>query len=253
MEVGGATLEVPDAGAGLFDEGLVEGVDALEIKVVGGFVEDEDVGLLQHDLAEEQAGCFASGERVGFLEALFAAEEHLAEDAADVLLGGLRVELVEPVRGRHAELDGALVVLGEVADLGLVAPLDGAGVDGDVLLLDAGAVGQQRLEKRGLALSVAADEDDLLATLDSSGEVVDDMLGLAILLDVGLVDAFELKDVLARGPDHVEADEGTGDVGAGQLGCSQALYFLFARVHLRAAGTGGEAGDEVVELGDLLL
>ena len=147
-EVGGAAFEVPDAGAGLFDEvlvvgdeedgafvlldGLVEGVDALEVEVIGGFVEDEDVGLLQHDLAEEQAGGFASGEGVGLLEAFFAAEEHLAEDAADVFLGGLGIELVEPVAGGHAELDGALVVLREVADLDLVAPLDGAGVDGDV-------------------------------------------------------------------------------------------------------------------------
>ena len=146
VEVGGAAFEVPDAGAGLFDEvlvvgdeedgafvlldGLVEGVDAFEVEVVGGLVEDEDVGLLQHDLAEEQAGGFASGEGVGLLEALFALEEHLAEDAADVFLGGLGVELVEPVGGGHAELDGALVVLGEVADGDFVAPLDGAGVDG---------------------------------------------------------------------------------------------------------------------------
>ena len=169
VEVVGAAFEVPDAGAGLFDQvlvvgdeedgafvlldGLVERVDALEVEVVGGLVEDEDVGLLQHDLAEEQAGGFASGERVGLLEALFAAEEHLAEDAADVFLGGLRVEGVQPLGDRRALGDGAGVVLGEVADLRLVAPLDGAGVDGDVVLFDAGAVGQQRLEQRGLALA----------------------------------------------------------------------------------------------------
>ena len=62
VEVVGATLEVPDAGAGLFDQvlvvgdeedgsfvllnGLVESVDALKVKVVGGLVEDEDIGLL---------------------------------------------------------------------------------------------------------------------------------------------------------------------------------------------------------------
>ena len=209
VEVGGAAFEVPDAGAGFFDQvlvvgdeedgafvlldGLVEGVDALEVEVVRGFVEDEDVGLLQHDLAEEQTGGFASGECVGLLEAFFAVEEHLAEDAADVFLGGLRVELVEPVAGRHAELDGALVVLGEVADLDLVAPFDGAGVDGDVLLFDAGAVGEQRFEERGLALAVAADEDDLVAALDGGGEVVDDVLGLAVLLLVGLVDVLRTR------------------------------------------------------------
>ena len=77
-------------GAFVLLDGLVEGVDGFEVEVVGGFVEDEDVGLLQHDLAEEQPGGFASGERVGLLQALFALEEHLAEDAADVFLGGSR-------------------------------------------------------------------------------------------------------------------------------------------------------------------
>ena len=148
VEVGGAALEVPDAGAGFFDEvlvvgdeedgalvflhGLVEGVDGFEVEVVGGLVEDEDVGFLQHDLAEEEAGGLATGEGLGLLHALFAAEEHLAEDAADVFLGGLRVPGVEPLGDGGAVGDGGGVVLGEVADLGLVAPLDGAGVDGDV-------------------------------------------------------------------------------------------------------------------------
>ncbi len=85
------------------------------------------------------------------------------------------------------------MVLREVADLDLVAPLDGAGVDGDILLFDAGAVGQQSLEERGLALSVAADEDDLVATLNGGGEVVDDVLGLAVLLLVGLVDLLRTR------------------------------------------------------------
>ena len=105
---------------------------------------------------------------------------------------------VQPVGGGHAELDGAGVVLGEVADGDLVAPLDGAGVDGDVLLFDAGPVGQESFEERGLPLPVAADEDDLVSALDGGGEVVDDVLDLAILLCVGLVDVLELEDVSCR-------------------------------------------------------
>src|SRR4051812_38607059 len=141
-EVLGSAFEVPDPRAGLFDQvlvvcdekdrpfvllnRLVERVDALEVKVIGRLVEHEDVRLLQHQLAEEQARSLSSGEGVGLLHALFAAEEHLSEDAANVFLRGLRVELVEPIGRGHAELDGALVVLGEVAYLSLVTPLDGA-------------------------------------------------------------------------------------------------------------------------------
>ncbi len=220
--------------------------------MVGGFVEDEDVGLLQHDLAEEESGGLTTGEGFGFFHAFFAAEEHLSEDATDVFLGGLGVEGVEPLGDGGAVGDGAGVVLGEVADLGFVAPLDGAGVDGDVGFFDAGAVGEQGFEQGRFALAVAAHEDDLFAAKDGGGEVVDDVFGGAVFLGVGLVDELELEDVLAGGADHVEADEGAGDVGAGELGGGEALDFFFAGVHLRGAGAGGEAGDEVVELGDFL-
>ncbi len=88
--------------------------------------------------------------------------------------------------------------------------------------------------------------------VDGGGEVVDDVLDLAVLLRVGLVDVLELEDVFAGGAEHVEADEGARDVGAGELGGGEALDLLLARVDLRGAGAGGEAGDEVVELGDLL-
>ena len=75
-----------------FCRAWLRALTGFQVQVVGGLVHDQDVGLLQHELAEEQPGGLAAGERVGLLHALFAAEEHLAEDAADVFLGGLGVE-----------------------------------------------------------------------------------------------------------------------------------------------------------------
>ena len=69
---------------------------------------------------------------------------------------------------------------------------------------------------------------------------------------VELGDVLELEHVLAAGAHLVEADVGALDVGAGELVGLQALDFLAAAGDLRGAGSGGEAGDEVVELGDLL-
>ena len=122
-EGGWAAVEVPDGGGDLVDEvevvgdeqdgalgflqGEVEGVAGFEVEVVGGLVEYEDVGLLQHELAEEEAGGLAAGERIGHLHALFAAEEHATEDAANVFLGGVLVELIEPVVDGHSLLDGS--------------------------------------------------------------------------------------------------------------------------------------------------
>ena len=63
----------------------------------------------------------------------------------------------------------------------------------------------------------------------------------------------ELEDMLAGGAELVEADVGTLDVGVGQLVGLEALDLFAAAGDLGGARAGGEAGDEVVELGDLLL
>jgi len=59
--------------------------------------------------------------------------------------------------------------------------------------------------------------------------------------------------MLAAGSDLVEADVGAGNVGAGQIVGLQALDLFASTRNLRGAGSCGKAGDEVVELGDLLV
>ena len=114
---------------------LVERVDGFEVEVVGGFVEDEDVGLLQHDLAEEQACGFASRESVGLLMPSSPLKSIWPRMPRMSSLGPAGRTDGASRRG-HAELDGALVVLREVSDGDFVAPLDGAGVDGGGLVFD---------------------------------------------------------------------------------------------------------------------
>ena len=72
------------------------------------------------------------------------------------------------------------------------------------------------------------------------------------MVAVDLGEVLEFEDVLAAGADLVEADVGAGDVGAGEVVGLEALDLFAAAGDLRGAGSGGEAGDEVVELGDLL-
>ena len=145
-----AVVEVPDAGGDFVDqivivgdqqhgtrvllEGEVEGVDGLEIEVIGRFVQYQEVGLLEHQATEDEAGRFAAGQRLGGLEGVVAGEQHLAEKAAQFLLRGLRIELVQPLDGGHAVGDGIGVILREVADGDFVAPDDDAWVKGEVAL-----------------------------------------------------------------------------------------------------------------------
>ena len=77
--------------------------------MVGGFVEHQHVGLLQHQLAEEHARGLAAGEHIGLLVAVFfAGKQHLPEQPANLFVGSRRVPLMQPVEDRHARLRSGL-------------------------------------------------------------------------------------------------------------------------------------------------
>ena len=147
----------------------VERVDRFEIEVVGRLVEHEHVRLLQHDAAEEQPRGLAARQRVGRLQAFFAAEQHLAEQAVDVLRAASGSNWCSHSTAVMPLLDRAGVVLREVADRDLVAPAHRARVE-VAGRRHARRVGEQRLEQRRLADAVAADEHDLLAAVDDGAE-----------------------------------------------------------------------------------
>ena len=78
----------------------IQRVDRFQIQVIRRFVEHQHVGLLQHQLAEDQPRGFAAGERLGRLHALFALEQHLPEQAAQFFVARRRIELLQPVENR---------------------------------------------------------------------------------------------------------------------------------------------------------
>src|SRR5580692_8199398 len=147
FEVGDAVvaLEVPDTGSDFVDQIVivayqedcslitlkrnVERVDGFEIQVVRGFVEDEYVGLLQHEFTEEQARGFASGENAGGLGGFVTLKKHLAEQTANFFADRGRIPLMQPLQRGHAAFDEAAMILGEVSDGGLVSPDHFSGID----------------------------------------------------------------------------------------------------------------------------
>ncbi len=114
--------------------------------------------------------------------------------------------------------------------------------------IDAGGVGEQRLEQRRFSLAVPADQHDFLAAIDYRAEAGNDRRAA-----VGLGDPGTLERDAAGRPVHGELDVRALDVRPRQLGGLQPLHFLPARRHLAGARAGVEPGDEVVELRDLLL
>ncbi len=117
---------------------------------------------------------------------------------------------MQPLGHREAVRNGGAHILREVADLRRVAPGDGARVEGELGVGEAGVRREQALEQGGLAGAVAAHEADVFAAQEAGGEAVDD---LVVAVDFG--DVLELEDVLAARTLLIETDVGARDVGAG--------------------------------------
>src|ERR1039458_1162367 len=60
-------------------KGDIEGVDRLQVQVIGGFVQHQEIRLLEHQPAKDQPRRLTAGESIGGFEGVLAAEKHLAE------------------------------------------------------------------------------------------------------------------------------------------------------------------------------
>jgi len=63
--------------------------------VIGRFVQHQDVRLFEHQLAKDDAGRLAAGERIRLLERIVAGKQHLPEQPAQLFLSGLRIEAMQ--------------------------------------------------------------------------------------------------------------------------------------------------------------
>src|SRR6266568_5850197 len=133
-------VEMPDARSNFVDDVVVvrdelyraiialqrnvECVDGFKIEMVRRLVEHEEIGLLQHQSAENQARGFATGEGCRGFHSIFAAEKHLSHQAAKFLLRSAGIKFPEPFESCHAFGDGLAVILCEIADGDLVPPAD---------------------------------------------------------------------------------------------------------------------------------
>ena len=145
-----------DDRAVVLHQGLLDCVLGGNVKVVGGLVEDEDVGLVEEHQAQSDPGPLSSGEGGdGPFDLLSEQQEPRQElpDLAPALLAG---DLQELLLGCELHVQ-ALVVLGVVADLGArrhpeVPPRRDQA--------------QECLHEGGLALAVGPEDSDLVPLLD---------------------------------------------------------------------------------------
>src|ERR1019366_2266534 len=69
---------------GEVDQAFFQNLQGRNVEVVGGFVEQENVGGLEHELRDQDAGAFASGKAAYGLAELLAGEEESRRPSGDV-------------------------------------------------------------------------------------------------------------------------------------------------------------------------
>ena len=97
-----------------------ERVAHIQIKVVGRFVEQQQIGFLPDQHRQCQSRFFAAGERGDGLQGGIADEVEAAEKIADVLLFGFGREFLDVPQRALVATQGVELVLGEIADIEFV-------------------------------------------------------------------------------------------------------------------------------------
>ncbi len=163
-----------DAGEGSLGEQLFEPEDALEIEVVGGLVEEEQVGVEDELAGDGEAAAPTAGERPGLGRALgepSAAERERNARTEFALISGRRERmgdsLVDGLIGREVGL------LRDVAGAQIAARVERAFIG----LEFAG----EDLEERGLTGPVGADQAEAFAFGDAEGDAAKESSGSEIL------------------------------------------------------------------------
>ena len=149
-------------------EAVLEDFEGRDVEVVGGLVEDEQVGGLAHQARDEDAGLLTARQAAhGHLE-LFGSEQEAPGPGRDVDAAALPRDRVALGRERAAQALGRI----EAAAL-LLEPDDPQPIGA----LDLTRVGWQRsrqeIEQRRLAAAVRADQADARAGRDDEVEVAD--------------------------------------------------------------------------------
>jgi len=106
---------------------IVECLDALEVEVVGGGIEDKAVGILQLHAGNHATHLLATGEDIGFLQDLLTTEEHTAKETLEVHFVAF-AKLAEPIYKVEVGVEEFSIVEGQVGGGDGYSPIELAGM-----------------------------------------------------------------------------------------------------------------------------
>ena len=160
-----AVVAYDDDGAFERGYGLLQHVLGAHVQMIGGLVQDEEVDRLQQEFNHGQAGAFAAAQHADLLLRGFAAEHEGPEDVAYLQTDVAGGHAVDGVEHSQVFVQQLRLILGEVANLDVVAQGQASRVVGHFT--------QDALHQRRFALAVPAYEGHLLAAADGHVHVAE--------------------------------------------------------------------------------
>ena len=141
-------------------DGLFQHVFRLHVEVVRGLVENEQVHGFEQEPNHRQPTALTTRQHFYFFVCLFAAKHKRAEDILDARADFALRHVVDGLENRERLVEQLRLILGEVADLHVVA---------DFQISLERNLAHNTLHKRGFSLAVLAHEGHFLAALE--GEI----------------------------------------------------------------------------------
>ena len=161
----------------------VQRLDGFHVQVVGRFVHDQHVGLLQDQLAEQHATLLTTGNDFYRLEDVIVGKQHAAQSATDHLLA--LSPLAHPVEQGHVIFEIVGMVLGVVAQFGGFSPLHCTCIRGQ--LVDQGT------QQGGFTDTVRANDRNALAGFNGEAEVLEQGLASSRAKAIDKITLAEVK------------------------------------------------------------
>ena len=187
-----------EEGAGVVDEGLLQNVLRLHVEVVGGLVENKEVGGADEHADEGDAGAFTTGEDADFFEDVVAFKKEAAEDVAGGHFGAAGLDFFDGFEDGEVGIEFVGVVLVEEG---------GEGFGSEVVVAGGGLfVSRDHAAEGGFSGTVGSDDGDFFAPSDFEIEVAEDGEGFSVFEGIVLGGFFELGDEVGRGRGIREAE-----------------------------------------------
>ena len=134
-------------------------LNRLQIQVIRRLIQDQHIRFLKSDTTEDEPGRFAAGQCAHLLFPVVLSEQHQAHLGSHEAAVPTCTEIPEPLlRCFFTTLECFLVILGEIAQVGFIAPLDFA--------LISFELAHHNLQQRGLSNPIGAHDRDAISPMN---------------------------------------------------------------------------------------